>query len=39
MTHSPNWTSKHIRNDINSMFGLGIEEYGSYWGIEWKMVK
>ena len=39
MTHSPNWTSKHIRNDINSMFGLGIEEYGSYWGIEWKMIR
>ena len=39
MTHSPTWTSKHIRNDINSMFGLGIEEYGSYWGIEWKMIR
>lgn len=39
MTHSPTWTSKHIRNDINSMFGLNIEEYGSDWSIEWKMVR
>jgi len=39
MTHSPTWTSKHIRNDINSMFGLDIDKYGSDWGIEWKMVR
>ena len=38
MTHSPTWTSKHIRNDINSMFGLEIDKYGSDWGIEWKMI-
>lgn len=39
MTHSPTWTSKHIINDINPMFGLGVGEYGSDWGIEWKMVR
>ena len=38
MTHSPTWTSKHIVNGINPMFGLGVGEYGSNWGIEWKMI-
>ena len=38
MTHSPTWTSKYIINDINSMFGLEIVEYGSDWGVEWKMI-
>ena len=38
MTNSPTWTSKQIRNDINSMFGLDIDKYGSDWGFEWKMI-
>ena len=37
MTNSPTRTSKDIRNEINSMFGLDIDKYGSDWGIEWKM--
>jgi hypothetical protein len=39
MTHSPSWTSKQIRNDINSMFGLYINTYGASWGMEVKMVR
>jgi hypothetical protein len=38
MTHSPSWTVKEIRNDINRMFGLGIEQPRSNWGIEYKML-
>lgn len=38
LTHSPNWTTKAIRNDLNTMFGLGIETYGSEWGINYKVV-
>jgi hypothetical protein len=37
MTHSPTWTMKEIRNDINRMFGLGIEQPGSHWGIDYKI--
>lgn len=39
MTNSPTMTSKDIRNDINLMFGVRIGEYGSDWGIEFKMVR
>ena len=39
MTHSPSYTGRQIRNDVNSMFSLGIGEYGSDWGIEVKMVR
>ena len=38
MTHSSTYMGKQIRNDVNSMFSLGIGEYGSDWGIEVKMV-
>jgi hypothetical protein len=37
MTYSPSYTVRQIINDVNSMFSLGIKEYGSDWGIEWKM--
>jgi hypothetical protein len=37
MTHSPSWTMREIRNDINRMFGLGIEQSGSHWGIDYKI--
>jgi hypothetical protein len=37
MTHSPTWTMKEIRNDINRMFGLGIEQPGSHWGIDYEI--
>jgi len=39
MTHSPSYTGRQIRNDVNSMFGFDIDKYGSDWGIEWKMVR
>ena len=38
MTNTPTRTSIHICNDINLMFGIRIGEYGSDWGIEWKMI-
>jgi hypothetical protein len=39
MTHSPSYTGRQIRNDINSMFGFDIDKYGSDWGMEVKMVR
>ena len=39
MTHSPGYTVRQIMNDINLMFGIRIGEYGSDWGIEWKVVR
>lgn len=39
MTYSPSVMGRKIKNDINPMFGLDIETYGSDWGIEWKMVR
>jgi hypothetical protein len=39
MTHSPSYTGRKIRNDINSMFGFDIDKYGSDWGMEVKMVR
>lgn len=33
MSHSPSYTLKKIYNDLNSMFNLNIERYGSYWDI------
>ena len=39
MTHSPSYLGRKIRNDINSMFGLNIDKYGSDWDIETKMVR
>jgi hypothetical protein len=38
MTHSPSWTLRDIARDVNRMFGLGIEQPGSDWGIEYKMM-
>jgi hypothetical protein len=39
MTHSPSWTMKEIRNDINRVFSLDIDKYGSDsdWGIDYKI--
>lgn len=37
MTHSPTWNLKHIRQDVNRMFGLGIGEYGSDWDMDYKI--
>jgi hypothetical protein len=39
MTHSPSYTGRQIRNDVNSMFGFDIDKYGSDWGMEVKMVR
>jgi hypothetical protein len=37
MTHSPSWTMRDIARDVNRMFGLGIEQPGSDWGIDYKI--
>jgi len=37
MTHSPSWTMRDIVRDVNRMFGLGIEQPGSHWGIDYKI--
>ena len=37
MTHSPSWTLRDIARDVNRMFGLGIEQPGSHWGIDYKI--
>jgi hypothetical protein len=39
MTHSSSYTGRQIRNDVNSMFSLDIDKYGSDWGMEVKMVR
>jgi len=38
MQNSPTRTLREIRDDINRMFGLRIDESGSNWGIEYKMM-
>lgn len=38
MQNSPTRTLREIRADINRMFGLRIDESGSNWGIEYKMM-
>jgi hypothetical protein len=38
MQNSPTRTLREIRADINRMFGLRIDESGSDWGIEYKMM-
>jgi hypothetical protein len=38
MQNSPTRTLREIRADINRMFGLHIDESGSDWGIEYKMM-
>ena len=38
MQNSPTRTLREIRADINRMFGLRIDESGSNWGIEYKML-
>ena len=37
MTYSPSWTMRDIARDVNRMFGLGIEQPGSHWGIDYKI--
>jgi hypothetical protein len=37
-TAIPGYRVRQIMNDINLMFGIGIGEYGSDWGIEWKII-
>jgi hypothetical protein len=37
MSISPTSQLRHVREDINRMFGLGIGESGSDWGIDWKI--
>lgn len=39
MTHSPSYMLRKIKNQINPIFGLDIESYGSDWGLEGKMVR
>lgn len=38
MQNSPTLTLRRIRGSINRMFGLDIDESGSDWGIEYKMI-
>ena len=38
MQNSPTRTLREIRADVNRMFGLRIDESGSDWGIEYKML-
>jgi hypothetical protein len=38
MEHSPNWTMKDIGHDVNNMFGLDINKYGSDWDIDYEIV-
>lgn len=38
MQNSPTRTLREIRNDVNRMFGLHIDESGSDWRIEYKML-
>lgn len=37
LIHSPTWNLRHVRQDVNRMFGIGIDEYGSDWGIDYKI--
>ena len=37
LQHSPTWNLRHIREDVNRMFGIGIGEYGSDWDIDYKI--
>ena len=37
MSISPISQLRHVRVDINRMFGLRIDESGSDWGIDWKI--
>ena len=39
MTHSPSYMLRKIKNQVNPIFGLDIESYGSDWGLEGKMVR
>lgn len=38
MQNSPTLTLRRIRGIVNRMFGLDIDESGSDWGIEYKMI-
>ena len=38
LEHSPNWTMKDIRNDVNNMFGLDADKYGSDWEFDYEIV-
>jgi hypothetical protein len=38
MQNSPTLTLRRIRDSINRMFGLYVDESGSNWGIEYKMI-
>ena len=38
MTHSPSWTLKQIKREINSMFGLNIGEKKTKWELISKWV-
>lgn len=37
MQHSPTWNLRHVRQDVNRMFGIGVGEYGSDWDIDYKI--
>jgi len=37
MRHSPTWNLRHVRQDVNRMFGLRIGEDSSDWGIDYKI--
>jgi hypothetical protein len=39
MTHSPTWTLKQIKREINSMFGLNIGERKTKWELDGKWEK
>ena len=38
MQYSPTYTLKKIITQINPIFGLGLDEYGSHWDFDYKMI-
>jgi hypothetical protein len=38
MQYSTTYTLKKIIKQINPIFGLGLDEYGSHWDFDYKMI-
>lgn len=38
MQYSPTYTLRKIMKQVNSIFGLDLEEYGSHWDFDYKMI-
>ena len=39
MEYSPTMTIRKIMKQVDSIFGLDLEEYGSYWDFDYRMIK